>query len=245
MSCNPVFRAPRRVRNPRTSPSMITVKLFATLKDKAGKNELTLAFTGGTVGELLKQASREYPVLKDLLSCGGILVSVNQEFVKPDARVKDGDEVALMPPFSGGDGKTGGVRVQQGPFSLDQEIEALKRSSSTIGAIVTFLGTTRDLSKGKKVAKLEFEHYPGMAEKKLAEIRERAIREFGVINVTIIHRTGTLPVGENIVLIAVASAHRDEAFRACRFCIDELKRITPIWKKETTPEGEVWVEEHP
>ncbi len=224
---------------------MITVKLFATLKDKAGKDELSVAFPGGTVAELLKQTSREYPALENILSCGKILVSVNQEFVKPDARIKDGDEVALMPPFSGGDGKTSGVRIQQGPFSLDQEIEALKRSSSTIGAIVTFLGTTRDLSKGKKVAKLEFEHYPGMAEKKLAEIRDRAIREFGVFDVTIVHRTGTLPVGENIVLIAVASAHRDEAFKACRFCIDELKRITPIWKKETTPEGEVWVEEHP
>ncbi len=95
------------------------------------------------------------------------------------------------------------------------------------------------------MARLDFEHYPGMAEKKLGEIRERAIREFGVIDATIIHRIGTMPVGENIVLIVVAAAHRDEAFRACRFCIDELKRITPIWKKETTPEGEVWVEEHP
>ncbi len=97
----------------------------------------------------------------------------------------------------------------------------------------------------RQVAKLEFEHYPGMAEKILREIRERAIREFGVIDVSIIHRIGTLPIGENIVLIAVAAVHRDEAFKACRFCIDELKRITPIWKKETTLEGEVWVEEHP
>ena len=224
---------------------MITVKFFAILKDKAGRNELTVAFTGQTVAELLKQVSGEYPLLGDVLSCGGILISVNQEFVKPDAPVKDGDEVALMPPFSGGDEAAGNVRIQQEPFSLEQEVEALKRSSASIGAIVTFLGTTRDLSKGKQVAKLEFEHYPGMAGKKLAEIRKRAIEEYGVIDVRIIHRVGTLPVGENIVLIAVASAHRDEAFNACRFCIDELKRITPIWKKETTPEGEIWVEEHP
>ena len=110
---------------------------------------------------------------------------------------------------------------------------------------MSFLGTTRDISQGKQVAKLEFEHYPGMAEKKLADIRDRAINEYGVIEVSIIHRIGTIRVGENIVLIAVASGHRDEAFKACRFCIDELKRITPIWKKETTPEGEVWAEEHP
>jgi molybdopterin synthase catalytic subunit len=84
-----------------------------------------------------------------------------------------------------------------------------------------------------------------MAEKKLSEIRDRAIREYGAIDATIIHRVGMMPVGEDIVLILVASMHRDEAFKACRFCIDELKRITPIWKKETSQEGEVWVEEHP
>jgi molybdopterin synthase catalytic subunit len=183
--------------------------------------------------------------LADILGYGRILAAVNQEFVKPDAPVKDGDEVALMPPFSGGDEPFGRVRIQREPFSLDHEIEALKRSSSAIGAVVSFLGTTRDFSKGRDVAKLEFEHYPGMAEKKLAEIRERAIKEFGVIDAAIVHRVGTIPVGENIVLIVVTSGHRDEAFRACRFCIDELKRITPIWKKETTPEGEVWVDEHP
>lgn len=137
------------------------------------------------------------------------------------------------------------VRIQKEPFSMDDEIATIKRTSASIGAIVSFLGTTRDISRGKKVSRLEFEHYPGMAEKKLEEIRSRAIRDFGVIDVTILHRVGVLPVGENIVLILVAAGHRDEAFQACRFCIDELKRITPIWKKETTPEGEVWVEEHP
>jgi MoaD family protein len=222
---------------------MIIVKLFAIMKDRIGRDELKMTAANVTVGDLLRQIAREYPALSDVLAPGTIVVSVNQEFVKQDARVKDGDEVALMPPFSGGGG--GRVRVQNELFSLDQEISRLKQSSSAIGGIVTFLGATRDLSRGKQVSKLEFEHYPGMAEKKLAEIRERAIKDYGVIDVTIIHRVGTLPVGENIVLIAVAAAHRDEAFRACRFCIDELKRVTPIWKKETTPDGEVWVEEHP
>jgi molybdopterin synthase catalytic subunit len=165
--------------------------------------------------------------------------------VRPDSRLSDGDEVALMPPFSGGQEPHGVVRIQTGPFSLDEEILRIKKTSPSIGGIVTFLGTTRDISRGTAVAKLEFEHYPGMAEKKLAEIRERAMQDPGVIDVTIIHRVGTLPVGENIVLIVVAAGHRDEAFKVCRFCIDELKRITPIWKKETTPEGVVWVEEHP
>ncbi|HSB34599.1 MAG TPA: molybdenum cofactor biosynthesis protein MoaE [Nitrospirota bacterium] len=224
---------------------MVTVKLFAMIKDKAGRSELSIAFNGGTVADLLKRVSREHPALADVLSCGGILVSVNQEFVKPDSPVCDGDEVALMPPFSGGDGPAGHVRIQREPFSIEQEIAGLKGSSASIGAIVTFLGTTRDISKGVPVSKLDFECYPGMAEKKLGEIRERAVNEYGVIDVTIIHRIGTLPAGEDIVLIAVAAGHRDEAFRACRFCIDELKRTAPIWKKETTPEGDVWVEEHP
>lgn len=137
------------------------------------------------------------------------------------------------------------IRIQTATFSVDQEIRRLKKSSGAIGAIVTFLGTTRDISGEKKVSSLEFEHYPGMAEKKLHQIRSEAIQKYGVIDITIIHRVGMLPVGENIVLIAVAAKHREEAFSACRFCIDELKRITPIWKREITPEGEYWVEEHP
>ena len=223
---------------------MITVKLFAILKDKAGTSELAVNSNPPTVSALLKQISGEYPALSDMLSRGGILIAVNQEFAKPDAPLKDGDEIALMPPVSGGT-ESHTVRVQAEPFDLNHEITRIKQSSSAIGAIVTFLGTTRDISHNKHVAKLEFEHYPGMAEKKLSEIRDRAIREYGVIEVSIIHRTGTIPVGENIVLIVVASGHRDEAFRACRFCINELKRITPIWKKETTSDGEIWVEEHP
>ena len=224
---------------------MITIKLFALLKDKAGRDELQIAAGPATIAELLLTIAREHPALSSLLSQGRVMTALNHELVKPDARIKDGDEVALMPPFSGGGSAAGQIRIQHELFSLDEEIDRLKRSSNAIGAIVTFLGTTRDISRGTEVSQLQFEHYPGMAEKQLAEIRERAIRELGAIEVTIIHRVGTIPVGENIVLIAAASSHRDEAFKACRFCIDELKRITPIWKRETTKDGEVWVEEHP
>ena len=224
---------------------MIKVKLFAMLKDKAGTAEVTLEERPATVKELLAVIAGRFPALADSLSCERILVSVNQEFAMPDTMVRDGDEVGLMPPFSGGQERQGFVRVQTEPFSLDTEVERIKQASRSIGGIVTFLGTTRDISRGEAVAKLEFEHYPGMAEKKLAEIRERAIGQFGLIDAIIIHRVGTMPVGENILLIVTAAEHRDEAFQACRFCIDELKRITPIWKKETTPDGVVWVEEHP
>ncbi len=224
---------------------MITVKLFAILKEKAETGELL--FPGGpqTVGDLLRELSRRLPSLAEIISQERFLVSVNREFAGKETPVKDGDEVGIMPPFSGGDGKQANIRIQHEPFSLDAEVERVKKTSKAIGAVVTFLGATRDISRDRPVSKLDFEHYPGMAEQTLAEIRDRAIRDFGVIEVSIIHRLGTIPAGENIVLIIVASGHRDEAFRACRFCIDELKRISPIWKRETTPDGDSWVEEHP
>jgi len=137
------------------------------------------------------------------------------------------------------------VRIQEKSFSVNEEIELVKKSSKRIGGIAIFLGTARDFSKGKDINSLSFEHYPVMAEKKLNEIREKAIKDFGVIEVSIVHRVGKIGIGENIVLIVAAAEHRKEAFKACEFAIDELKRITPIWKKETTTSGEEWVEQHP
>lgn len=137
------------------------------------------------------------------------------------------------------------VRVQRENFSIDQEIDRVRGRSKRIGGIATFLGTARDRSRGRDVSGITFEHYEGMAQKKLREIRERALKDFDVIEVLMLHRYGEIGIGENIVLIVVGAEHRAEAFRACQWCIDELKQITPIWKLEQTPEGEVWVEEHP
>jgi molybdopterin synthase catalytic subunit len=137
------------------------------------------------------------------------------------------------------------VRIQEEDFSVEDETRKIKESSKRIGGIVTFLGTARDFSKGRDIHKIDFEFYPGMAEKKLAEIREQALRDYDIIDLSIIHRVGQIEIGQNIVLIVVGAEHRKDAFKACSWCIDELKRITPIWKKETTPQGEVWVEEHP
>ncbi len=137
------------------------------------------------------------------------------------------------------------VRIQQENFSVDEEIDRVKASSKSIGGVVTFLGIGRDICKGKEILKLEFEHYPGMAEKKLLEIRKKAIDDFDLIEASIIHRIGTIEIGENIVLIVAAAQHREGAFKACEWAISELKRITPIWKREITVDGEVWVEAHP
>ncbi len=137
------------------------------------------------------------------------------------------------------------VRVQAEDFSMDEEVNRVRSSSTRIGGISTFLGIVRDRSKGRDVSLLTFEHYEGMAQKKLREIRERALADFDVIEVLILHRYGAIEIGENVVLIVVGAEHRADAFKACEWCIDELKQITPIWKLEETPEGDVWVEEHP
>ncbi len=137
------------------------------------------------------------------------------------------------------------VRIQREDFSVTDEIEAIKKSSQNIGGIVVFLGTGRELSKGENITKLNFEHYPKMAEKKLEEIRIRAIEDHKIIDMSIIHRIGEIDIGENIVLIVAAGEHRKEAFVACEWAIAELKRITPIWKRETTSTGEVWVQDTP
>jgi molybdopterin synthase catalytic subunit len=137
------------------------------------------------------------------------------------------------------------VRIQKENFSVSDEIEAMKKVSRNIGGIVTFLGTGRELSKGQNITQLNFEHYPKMAEKKLEEIRVKAIDEFKIIDMSIIHRIGEIDIGENIVLIVAAGEHRKEAFKACDWAITELKRTTPIWKRETTSNGEVWVQDTP
>ena len=137
------------------------------------------------------------------------------------------------------------IRIQKENFSVTDEIEFMKKSSRNIGGIVTFLGTGREMSKGENIAELNFEHYPQMAEKKLAEIREKGIRDFGIIDLSIIHRIGKIDIGENIVLIVACAEHRGEAFKACEWAIAELKRTTPIWKRETTTKGEVWVQATP
>lgn len=137
------------------------------------------------------------------------------------------------------------IRIQKQDFDINKEVERVKAASKSIGGVVVFLGTARDVSKGEDIVKLDFEHYPGMAEKKLKEIRETALKNFNIIEMGIVHRTGAIDIGENIVLIVAAAEHRNDAFMACEWAITELKRITPIWKKETTKKGEVWVKEHP
>jgi molybdopterin synthase catalytic subunit len=206
---------------------------------------------GSRVKDLINMLETGYPAIGELIQKKKVLVSVNQEIAHEETEIQDGDEVALLPPFAGGcpmdeaDQDAQLVRVQREDFSVDTEINRVRGKSKRIGGIATFLGIARDRSKGRDIDSITFEHYEGMAQTKLREIRERALKDFDIIEVAILHRYGEIGIGDNIVLIVVGAEHRAEAFRACEWAIAELKRITPIWKLEHTPEGEVWVEEHP
>jgi len=236
---------------------MITVKLFGMMKTLAGNRaELSVALENGRrVKDLIAWLDGAYPQIGELVHKKKVLVSVNQEIAQEESELRAGDEVALLPPFAGGAAMrepqlegpdaTRLVRVQRENFSIDEELERVRRRSTRIGGIAMFLGTARDRSRGRDVSAITFEHYEGMAQKKLQGIRERALKDFDVLEVLILHRYGEIQIGENIVLIIVGAEHRAEAFRACKWCIDELKQITPIWKLERTPEGAIWVEEHP
>lgn len=134
------------------------------------------------------------------------------------------------------------IRVQTEPFDLDAETAALYRANPKVGAVATFLGLVRDVNEGDGVATLSLEHYPGMTEKALAKIVEEASVRWPILDCTVIHRVGELRPTEPIVLVAVATAHRQDAFAACAFIMDYLKTQAPFWKKEVTPQGARWVE---
>ena len=132
------------------------------------------------------------------------------------------------------------ISVQRGDIDVDAVLESVKSPGS--GCVVGFLGTVRDTSEGRSVERMSVEVYEEMAVKQLSIIRDEALERFGVHGVAVVHRYGELEVGDSIVYIAVSAGHRDEAFKACRYVIDELKERVPLWKKEYTTDGEVWVE---
>ncbi|MBL0140871.1 MAG: molybdopterin synthase catalytic subunit MoaE [Betaproteobacteria bacterium] len=134
------------------------------------------------------------------------------------------------------------VRVQESPFDPGREIAALTEGRRDVGAVATFVGCVRDLNEGAAVSGMTLEHYPGMTERALEEICTQAAQRWDLIDTRVVHRVGRLEPGESIVLVAVSSAHRGEAFAACEFIMDFLKTRAPFWKKEATPSGERWVE---
>lgn len=141
--------------------------------------------------------------------------------------------------------KLDAVRIQLDDFSQDAEIRALKATSQRMGGIATFLGCARDFSEGREVSEISFDAYDRMALPEMRKLRDEAIARFGLIDARIVHRLGVVRGGDNIVFIATGAEHRAPALEACHWIIDELKERVPIWKKETTPQGDSWVTPHP
>jgi molybdopterin converting factor subunit 1 len=216
----------------------VTIKLFARLREIAGASRLERELAdGASVGDLLAVLRAEFPRLADVTA--RIITSVNQEFATPDRLLRDGDEVAIFPPVSGG---ADVLRVTFDPVTLDEVVRAVVQPST--GAVATFVGVVRAVSGGKEVAYLEYEAYQEMAVAKMRQITDEVRARWpDIVDIAIVQRIGRLGVGDVAVAIAVSSGHRDQGcFEACRYAIDRLKQIVPIWKKEVGPGGEEWVE---
>jgi MoaE-MoaD fusion protein len=224
----------------------IRVLFFGVLKDLAGRASDSLSLPeNATLGDVLSHYQQSVPRLKDCMS--SIAMSVNQAYAGPEERLQQGDEVALLPPVSGGSaGQTGGdarvaiVREAIEPASI---LARIKQPED--GAVVVFEGIVRNHTRGRRTLYLDYEAYEEMALKQMEELAARARAEFKIRDVAIVHRLGRLEIGETSVLIAVASAHRAAAFDACRSLIDTLKRTVPIWKKEHFEDGAVWADGEP
>jgi len=219
----------------------VRVRLFASYREAAGVGEIGLDLgDGATVDDAIAALSRRHPAILALGGDRALVAARNREYVTRDTALAEGDEVALIPPVSGG--ADARIAVSETPLSVDRAIAAVR--GDDIGGIVVFLGTVRDRSRGKRVRHLEYEAYPEMAEAKMREIAERLERTHAPLRIALHHRLGDLAVGEIAVIVVAAAPHRDAAFVAARAAIDELKQVVPIWKKEHTDDGAVWIEAH-
>ena len=228
----------------------INVLFFGMLKDIVGQTEdHVILEEGASIGQLYEIYAARLPRLAKHSS--SILFSRNRAFADRSELLQEGDEVAFLPPVSGGaPGRAEDSegcsepetvhRLTREPIDSRALVEELKRGKD--GAVVVFEGIVRNHSKDRATLYLEYESYEPMALEKMREITAEVKRDFPVDRVGIVHRLGRLEIGEASVVIVVTSGHRREAFEACRYTIDRLKRIVPIWKKEFFADGAVWVE---
>jgi molybdopterin synthase catalytic subunit len=202
--------------------------LFAGLRERAGVGALEL--------ELSDDATVEdvWPLLGLGDEPPGLLYALNRAYVDRSASLRAGDEVAVIPPVSGGD-----FRLSAEPLSVEEAVAAVRDDGA--GAIATFVGTTRARSRGRDVIHLEYEAYEGMAEQVMSELAARLVARHDLCAVAIHHRVGRVEIGETSVVIAVSAPHRAAALAACKEAIDELKVSVPLWKKEAYVGGEEWI----
>jgi MoaE-MoaD fusion protein len=206
----------------------ITVRLFAALRERAGWSRQEVDLPDGAV------VADVWPALGLGDEPPGLAYARNREYADREAAVANGDEVAVIPPVSGG-------AFAIGPEPLDLDAVVAQVADPAAGAIATFVGTTRAQSRGRTVVHLEYDAYPEMAESEMARIADEVRGRHEVIHVAMAHRTGHVPIGEASVIIAVSAAHRGPAMDACREAIDTLKQTVPVWKKEVFQGGEEWI----
>jgi MoaE-MoaD fusion protein len=204
----------------------VKVRLFAGLREHAGWGEREV--------EGVTRVEDVWPALSLGPEPAGLLYAVNKEYVQREHELAEGDEVALIPPVSGGS-----FRLSPAPLSLDAVVDEVR--SDRAGAIATFVGTTRVESRGRIVQHLDYEAFEGMAEQVMAEIAAALKERYDVCEIAIHHRTGRVEIGEASVVIAVSAPHRQDALAACKDAIDTLKEQVPLWKKEVYEGGEEWV----
>jgi MoaE-MoaD fusion protein len=206
----------------------VGVRLFAGLRERAGTaaRELELA-DGATVGDV-------WPALALGDEPAGLLYAVNKAYAERAVALSDGDEVAVIPPVSGG-----AFRLSEEPLSLDSVVREV--ASDDAGAIATFTGTARRRSRDRDVVRLEYEAFEGMAERVMEELAAELAGRHDVTAIAIHHRVGVVEIGEPSVVIAVSAPHRAAALAACREAIDTLKTSVPLWKKEVYTGGEEWI----
>ena len=201
------------------------MRLFAGLRERAGWSRR--AVDAATVADV-------WPALGLGDEPAGLLYAVNREYAERDRELVPGDEVALIPPVSGG-----AFLLSDEPLSLDRVVEEVR--SDEAGAIATFTGTTRVHSRGRTVTHLDYEAYEGMAEQVMEEIADALRARYELTEIAIHHRIGRVTIGETSVVIAVSAPHRQDALAACKDAIDELKERVPLWKKEVYEGGEEWI----
>jgi len=228
-----------------TIPMQVRILFFGVLKDLVGRSTDTVDLPEGTrVHEVLSHYARQAPRIEPMLP--SLACSVNQEYASSDRTLNPGDEVALLPPVSGGapdpaaSKREGEIRIVREPIATQSILAALKRPED--GAAVLFEGVVRDNTRGRRTLYLDYEAYETMALKQMLGLATEARKRFPVRAISIIHRLGRLEIGETSVLIVVGSAHRGAAFEACRWIIDSLKKTVPIWKKEYFEDGAVWAD---
>jgi molybdopterin synthase catalytic subunit len=216
----------------------LRVVLFGSVREQTGLKELDVALPDGSeVGDLRRALARDHAIFARYGE--RLRASVNYEFAPDDRGLLEGDEVAFLPPVSGGSGR---CSLHETPLDVGAVVGRV--TGAGMGGVVTFVGAVRDNARGRSIRQLEYEAYPPMAEREMEAIAAEAGRRWPGARVAIAHRVGHLGVGELAVVVVAAAPHRAEAFEACRYAIDTLKERVPIWKKEVATDGEYWVEDH-